>query len=535
MKGFQFTIPSVLDCETGEEVFANTFFKQEEAIIFEIRRQLEDAIRGRCEPKYKCYYCQQLIKIRGKAENETKLKRMHFAHQWDSEDCPIKTSQNLTRQQVQAIKYNGQKESELHRRTKELVAASLEANRLTNKGITEVATETVRRDSSGLMTWHKPDVSAVYKSQNLVFEIQLSTTFLSVIADREHFYQQNQTYIIWLFKYFSDELDKQRFTEKDVFYGNNQNAFVFDREAIRESKDQKDLILTCLFREPFRNGQQIAYRWREQKVGLHDLTFDDTTYKVFFFDVDGATKAIQQEIDDERRKQWLKELEQQEREQEYEQRRRASEREFEEGYSRARTAIRQVLTEIRSYPENYSPLISEFAAFAQNTHSNLFDLFGQDQGYQPTEQDRLFLKIAFERERANRSHLERNDLLTCLCLTTCLVKLKSPQKAHRFKKVYGTILTILSVKLNCVVGQKFTKIVQVAHSVFPGKEGYAHLFILALEHYPNTELNKQDAQSGGKLAKKIEDFYQKNVQPDHTYNDVFYILFPELFAKNGSR
>ncbi|GAB3511171.1 DUF6035 family protein [Spirosoma knui] len=530
MKGFQFTIPSVLDCETGEEVFANTFFKQEEAIIFEIRRQLEDAIRGRREPKYKCYYCQQLIKIRGKAENETKLKRMHFAHQWDSEDCPIKTSQNLTRQQVQAIKYNGQKESELHRRTKELVAASLESNRLTNKGITEVATETVRRDSSGLMTWRKPDVSSVYKSQNLVFEIQLSTTFLSVIADREHFYQQNQTYIIWLFKYFSDEMDKQRFTEKDVFYGNNQNAFVFDGAAIRESRDQKDLILTCLYREPYRIGQQIAYRWQEQKVGLHDLTFDEATYKVFFFDVDGATKAIRQEIAEEKRKQWLKELEQQEREQEYEQRRQAYELQFEEGFSHARASIRQILNDIQSDSKNPSPLIREFTIFTENTYSNLLDLFGQNSGYKLNEQDRLFLKLAFERERANRSHLERNDLLTCLCLATCLVKLKTPQKAHRFKKVYGPAFTILSVKLDCVVGQKYSKLVQVAHSVFPGKEGYAHLFLSALERYPNSELNKQDAQSGGKLAKKIDNFYHKNIQPDHTYDDVFGILFPELFT-----
>mgnify|MGYP001807817736 FL=1 len=247
MKGFQFTIPSVLDCETGEEVFAGPFFSQDEAAIFEIRRQLEDAIRNRRDPKYKCYYCNQLIKIRGKAENETKLKRMHFAHQWDSDDCPIKTSQELTQQQIRAIKYNGQKESKLHERTKELVAASLESNRLTGKGVTEVATETVRRDTSGLLTWRKPDVSAVYHSRQVVFEIQLSTTFLSVIADREYFYQQNQTFIIWIFKFFSDEFNKQRFTEKDVFYGNNQNAFVFDGEAISESKHQHDLILKCLY------------------------------------------------------------------------------------------------------------------------------------------------------------------------------------------------------------------------------------------------------------------------------------------------
>lgn len=92
-------------------------------------------------------------------------------------------------------------------------------------------------------------------------------------------------------------------------------------------------------------------------------------------------------------------------------------------------------------------------------------------------------------------------------------------------------MAVLSIKLNCVVGQKFTKLVQVAHTVFPGKESFAHLFLLALEFYPNSELNEQDAQSGGKLAKKIAAFQQKNVEPDQSYDDVFRLLFPELFAQ----
>ena len=392
----------MLDCETGEEVFAGSFFNQDESAIFEIRRQLEDAIRNRRDPKYKCYYCNQLIKIRGKAENETKLKRMHFAHQWDSDDCPIKTSHKLTQKQIRAIKYNGQKESKLHKRTKELVAASLESNRLTNKGITEVATEAVRRDTSGLLTWRKPDVSAVYHSRQVVFEIQLSTTFLSVIADREYFYQQNQTFIIWIFKFFSDEFDKQRFTEKDVFYGNNQNAFIFDGEAISESKRQQDLILKCLYREPYRSGQQIAYRWQERFVGLHDLTFDDKNYKVFLFDVEGATNSIRQEIDDEERAEWERQREIEQRQQVYEQRRQVYQEELEVGFSRARSSVHQTFSEVHAYPERRSPLLNEFAEFSENTYNHLFELFWQEQGYQTTEHDRAFLKTAFEQERTKR-------------------------------------------------------------------------------------------------------------------------------------
>lgn len=529
MTDFQFTIPSVLDCETGEEVYAKLFFKQEEATIFEVRRQLEDAIRNRREAKFRCYFCNQLVKIRGKAENETKLKRMHFAHQQDSYECPIKTSQNLTRQQVQAIKYHGQKESELHRRTKELVAASLESNRRTGKGVSEVAIETVRRDSNGLLSWRKPDISTVYQARSVIFEIQLSTTFLSVIADREHFYQQNQTFIVWLFKSFSDDLDKQRFTEKDVFYSNNQNAFVFDGEAIQESRCQEDLVLKCLYREPYRIGQNLSYRWQERFIGLHDLTFDEETCKVFYFDVGGAADVIQREIDEEDQKQRERQCAIEQRQQENEHRRQIYEEQLEEGFAQARSSIRQALNEVRSYPEARSPLLREFASFSENTYNRLFELFWQEQGYQTTEHDRAFLKTAFEQERIKRSHLERNDLLTCLCLATCLVKLKSPQKARRLKKVYGAVFAILSFKLNCVVGQKFTKLIQVAHTAFPGN--YSHLFFSALKKHPNTDFDRQDVQSGGKLAKKITVFLGKNVPPDHSYDDVFKVLFPELFIQ----
>jgi hypothetical protein len=110
-----------------------------------------------------------------------------------------------------------------------------------------------------------------------------------------------------------------------------------------------------------------------------------------------------------------------------------------------------------------------------------------------------------------------------------LVKLKSPQKAHRLKKVYGTVFALLSFKLNCVVGQKFTKLIQVAHTAFFGN--YSYLFFRLLEKYPNAEFDRQDIQSGGKLAKKITVFLEKNVPPDHSYDDVFRELFPELFAQ----
>ncbi|MEG9134434.1 DUF6035 family protein, partial [Acinetobacter baumannii] len=56
--------------------------------------------------------------------------------------------------------------------------------------------------SIDLSEWRKPDVSALYLNKLIVFEGQLSTTFLNVIIDRKVFYQDNNACLIWIFDRF---------------------------------------------------------------------------------------------------------------------------------------------------------------------------------------------------------------------------------------------------------------------------------------------------------------------------------------------
>lgn len=68
---------------------------------------------------------------------------------------------------------------------KEWVAQCLAAD----PRFTDVATE---KRWSGTLTaeWRKPDVRAIYRGIPVVFEIQLSTTYVNVIAERREFYLQ---------------------------------------------------------------------------------------------------------------------------------------------------------------------------------------------------------------------------------------------------------------------------------------------------------------------------------------------------------
>jgi hypothetical protein len=289
------TLAEVLDLETGEVILANDFFELPEDKIFSKRKELEIAIQGKSEPKFVCIYCKEHIKICGRPLSVAK-KIKYFSHLREGEDCLLRSQNGLTREEIQRIKYNGAKESELHIKLKGLIATNLTLNQEAGKGITKVEVEKVYRSKSLGKAWRKPDVSAKYNDTDIVFELQLSTTFLSVIVSRESYYSENQTYILWVFHRFDTNLDLQRFTDKDIFYSNNRNAFVINDEAQKRSVEENDLVLLCYYQEPVLNGRHIRWEWQSKYIILNDLTFNATGYKVFFFDSDGAYNKLREKV-----------------------------------------------------------------------------------------------------------------------------------------------------------------------------------------------------------------------------------------------
>jgi Family of unknown function (DUF6035) len=288
------TIESVLNKEDGSEISADIFFQKSEKELFTYRRELQEAIKGIRQPLFVCYYCHQLVKLNGGGYSK---KILHFAHQKDSDFCDIKTNTKYTFYEINRIKYNGAKESRLHLETKKIISELLELN----KDFSNIQVEKALKSKNNL-EWKKPDISADYKEIKLVFEIQLSTTFLSVIVDREHFYQENQTFILWVFRNFEIEEFKQRFTEKDVFYSNNRNAFVLNDEAIKLSQLNNNLYFLCYYQKPIIEDLEITYSWESEYVCFDQLTFDNNDYKIFFFDVEKAEKESISEIIAEKKK-----------------------------------------------------------------------------------------------------------------------------------------------------------------------------------------------------------------------------------------
>lgn len=279
------TIPNVTNLQNGEIIKSIDFFSMDEESIFKIRTENERYLQK--DIKFLvCSLCHQSVKIRGGID---KAKSLHFSHLHSSGDCPIKTGQSYTTEEINAMKYNGAKESEEHKKIKKFIYEMLSKdNNFSNTGI-----EKTFKNTGLQRNWKRPDVSTVYKNQNIVFEIQLSTTFLDVIVSRQNFYYSNNTNIVWVFNKFPEDLSKLRFTEKDILYSNKNNIFVLDDEMMEKSLHNNVLIFKCYYMKPFRNKKgQIESTWKKEEIEVNNITFDEVTNKSYIFNYDSAKARL---------------------------------------------------------------------------------------------------------------------------------------------------------------------------------------------------------------------------------------------------
>ena len=283
------TIEEVLDFETGEIILSKDFFKQPEDKIIAFRRLQQEAISGIRTPKFICYYCHQIVKISGKPTQRGIVS--FFAHLHDSEECEIKTNGDYSKEEIEAIKYASVKESLRHIDLKGKIYKALTYEKSKEIGINNVEIEKRFTSDNPLLNWRRPDVYAEFNTRKVVFELQLSTTFLSVIVARDIFYKLNNTFIIWIFNFSSNEeyVNLGNLMCKDIYYANKRNAFVYDEKAVKLSEIEKELVLLCIWFEPIiEYGQLVPGRGsrRQEYIKFSELNFDDKEFKPYYVDAD---------------------------------------------------------------------------------------------------------------------------------------------------------------------------------------------------------------------------------------------------------
>ncbi|MBO5579768.1 MAG: hypothetical protein J5952_05055 [Prevotella sp.] len=278
------TIDTVLDIEENKIISARSFFSQPESLVFKMRKELEDAIYLQ-KPHFVCKYCGQMVKISGR-KTQRGVARF-FSHLRDSDDCDYKTTTGRSKREIERAKYARCNEGERHKFLKSEIAKYLKGT----KGISEVKLESTFKGNHPILRWRRPDVYAKYRGQDVVFELQLSTTFISVIAERDLFYRMNNTHIIWIFNFDeqAEHVDLTNMMTKDIYYNNHFNIFIFDKEAQKQSEERGEFMLKCNWIKPdgnweYENGN-TSDNLGGELISLSDLTFDNA-YKPYYKDAE---------------------------------------------------------------------------------------------------------------------------------------------------------------------------------------------------------------------------------------------------------
>ena len=236
-----------------------------------------------------------MVKISGR-KTERGIARF-FSHLRDSDDCDYKTTTGRTRREINREKFARCNEGERHKFLKAEIAKYLEKT----EGVTDVRTENTVKGNHPILRWRRPDVIVNYCGQEVVFELQLSTTFVSVIAERDLFYRLNKKHIIWVsnFDEQGEHVDLTNMMVKDIYYNNRMNLFIFDLDAQRRSEELGELVLKCNWLKPdgdweYPNGN-TSDKLGGKFIRLSELTFD-STYKPYFVDAEQAYYAAHPEF-----------------------------------------------------------------------------------------------------------------------------------------------------------------------------------------------------------------------------------------------
>lgn len=289
-------IENVLDRSSGKLMTAQDAIGDNYAEVEVLRMRLAESLALE-KPAYICPICHVGVYLACSRNDDD--KRFYFKHRVEDGNCPAVTRGALTPDEIEARKYNGVKESDAHHRMKDIIAESLSYD----PSFSGIEMERVWKGQSR-GEWRKPDVQAVWRGERrIAFEIQLSTTFLHVIAQRRLFYLKEGGLLCWVFQRFDQ--NAARMTQDDIFFNNNHNLFLASEQTLKASKDTRSLMLDCQWVEPVINDAAgMESVWRNKMTRFSELTQDPERQRIFYFDHDGLRPQLEMEArkDDLRRR-----------------------------------------------------------------------------------------------------------------------------------------------------------------------------------------------------------------------------------------
>ncbi len=296
-----YSLEYVIETKTGKQLdsdkilsWINLSAERKSDMRTEVLQGIKDGT-----PLFLCGFCKQPVYLcGGKHTGETgkSFKEIYFKHYCHSPECKFYLRTKYSKNEIERMKFHGLKEGVLHNTIKNEIAQALVRDEYDVKIEGIVSVFTLYKDGidseNYKRIWRRPDVQAKNKERQFVIEIQLATTFLSVILERMSFYKQSKHYVLWVLDYFNPE-EEQKFTTMDILSLTNRNIFEFNDEMRQESKKQGRLVLRCHFEIPvLQEDSTFNYVWDSKIVYIEDLFFDDENYIAYFYNCWNKEKEI---------------------------------------------------------------------------------------------------------------------------------------------------------------------------------------------------------------------------------------------------
>lgn len=289
----------IFDIDQNMLIDVDVFFQQSEMELTQWRSQIRERYkRDKTKPYFTCAWCQSPVTLARRTDHMqiNSFGTFFFKHIPELENnpnfkCPVKHIKQLSEQEKTALNYQIAKETKQHKLLKENIYKSLKVD----STFRDIHIEQIRK-SIDLKQWRKPDVSAQYKNQLIVFEGQLSTTFLNVIIDRKIFYQDNNACLLWIFNHFEPTEKAKKQSMQDIYYNNNANAFVVNDLTVAESIKLKAFVLECHYIKPEIQNNQIINTWHKTLMNFHSLIRNDATKQIYYFDYEATYRELKQKL-----------------------------------------------------------------------------------------------------------------------------------------------------------------------------------------------------------------------------------------------
>lgn len=125
----------------------------------------------------------------------------------------------------------------------------------------------------------------------IAFEVQLSSTYVQVIAERRQFYLQEGGLLFWVFAEFDEGMRK--LTQDDIFFNNNQNAFLVTAETVEASMTAGTFLLKCVWRVPTSPSDVSDLQFATKPFS--ELHLDQARQQAYFFDFYGELDKIKRQ------------------------------------------------------------------------------------------------------------------------------------------------------------------------------------------------------------------------------------------------